>query len=37
MHVVDVGCGNGDVTLQAAELVGPDGLVTGVDRSRAML
>jgi 2-polyprenyl-3-methyl-5-hydroxy-6-metoxy-1,4-benzoquinol methylase len=22
MHVVDVGCGNGDVTLQAAELVG---------------
>jgi ubiquinone/menaquinone biosynthesis C-methylase UbiE len=37
MHVVDVGCGTGDVKLQAAELVGPDGLVTGVDRSTAML
>jgi SAM-dependent methyltransferase len=37
MHVVAVGCGTGDVALQAAELVGPGGLVTAVDRSPAML
>lgn len=31
--VVDLGCGGGDVTLIAADVVGPSGLVTGVDRS----
>lgn len=32
-HVVDLGCGGGDVCLIAAELVGRSGRVTGVDRS----
>jgi ubiquinone/menaquinone biosynthesis C-methylase UbiE len=31
--VVDLGCGGGDVTLIAADAVGPTGTVTGVDRS----
>jgi ubiquinone/menaquinone biosynthesis C-methylase UbiE len=33
MRVVDLGCGPGDVSLLAAEIVGPTGLVTGIDRS----
>jgi ubiquinone/menaquinone biosynthesis C-methylase UbiE len=33
MRVLDLGCGAGDVTFVAAELVGPDGSVVGVDRS----
>jgi SAM-dependent methyltransferase len=33
MRVLDVGCGAGDVTFVAADLVGPDGSVVGVDHS----
>jgi len=33
MRVLDLGCGPGDVSLVAAELVGPTGRVTGVDQS----
>jgi len=32
MHVLDLGCGTGDVSLLAAKLVGPNGLVLGVDQ-----
>jgi ubiquinone/menaquinone biosynthesis C-methylase UbiE len=33
MQVLDIGCGVGDVSLIAAELVGPFGTVLGIDRS----
>jgi SAM-dependent methyltransferase len=33
MRVLDIGCGGGDVSLMAAELVGPTGSVLGIDRS----
>jgi SAM-dependent methyltransferase len=33
MRVLDVGCGPGDVVFLAARLVGPEGIVIGVDRS----
>jgi SAM-dependent methyltransferase len=33
MRVLDLGCGTGDVTFVAADMVGRDGLVVGVDRS----
>ena len=33
MRVLDLGCGTGDVAFVAADLVGPDGHVVGVDRS----
>lgn len=33
MHVLDLGCGVGDVSLLAAEFVGPSGSVLGIDRS----
>jgi SAM-dependent methyltransferase len=33
MRMLDLGCGAGDVTFVAADLVGPDGSVVGVDRS----
>ena len=31
MHVLDIGCGAGDVTFLVSALVGPEGSVTGVD------
>ena len=33
MHVLDIGCGPGDVSFLAATLVGPSGSVLGIDRS----
>lgn len=35
-HVIDVGCGCGDTTIQLARLVGPSGHVTGADISEPM-
>jgi ubiquinone/menaquinone biosynthesis C-methylase UbiE len=32
MHVLDIGCGVGDVSFLAARLVGPSGSVIGIDR-----
>jgi SAM-dependent methyltransferase len=37
MRVLDLGCGPGDSTFLAADLVGPDGCVVGVDRSAEAL
>lgn len=37
MRVLDIGCGPGDVSLTAAELVGPDGSVVGVDVNPAII
>lgn len=37
MRVLDIGCGSGDVTLIAAELVGSAGHVVGIDRSVRMV
>ncbi|MGO1050120.1 class I SAM-dependent methyltransferase [Crossiella sp. CA198] len=37
MHVLDVGCGAGDVTFQLARIVGPTGSVTGVDADAGVL
>jgi ubiquinone/menaquinone biosynthesis C-methylase UbiE len=34
-RVLDIGCGAGDVSLIAADLVGPNGSVVGIDRSPA--
>ncbi|KAF9877130.1 hypothetical protein CkaCkLH20_05396 [Colletotrichum karsti] len=34
MRVLDVGCGPGDLTAHIANIVGPDGKVTGVDPSK---
>jgi SAM-dependent methyltransferase len=36
-RVLDVGCGNGAISLEAARAVGPGGRVTGVDLSEPML
>jgi 2-polyprenyl-3-methyl-5-hydroxy-6-metoxy-1,4-benzoquinol methylase len=37
MRVLDVGCGAGDVSMLAAEMVGPSGSVVGIDRSAQVL
>jgi ubiquinone/menaquinone biosynthesis C-methylase UbiE len=37
MRVLDLGCGAGDVAMLAAELVGPQGSVVGIDRSQEVL
>jgi ubiquinone/menaquinone biosynthesis C-methylase UbiE len=37
MRVLDLGCGTGDVSMLAAELVGPTGAVVGIDRSADVL
>jgi protein-L-isoaspartate O-methyltransferase len=34
MRVLDLGCGAGDVAFVAADLVGPEGEVVGIDRAR---
>jgi ubiquinone/menaquinone biosynthesis C-methylase UbiE len=36
-HVLDIGCGTGDDARELAELVGPEGKITGVDLSEAMV
>lgn len=37
MKVLDVGCGTGDLALQASKIVGDSGAVTGIDFSERML
>ncbi|MFE0753657.1 class I SAM-dependent methyltransferase [Inquilinus sp. NPDC058860] len=37
MRVLDLGCGAGDVSLLAAEIVGPTGVAIGIDRSAEVL
>ena len=37
MRVLDLGCGAGDVSMLAAELVGPLGVVIGIDRNPEVL
>src|SRR5262245_24222177 len=36
-HVLDVGCGTGQTSLELARRIGPDGRVTGIDISAPML
>src|SRR3954471_13768054 len=36
-HILDVGCGSGETTLELADAVGPSGEVVGADISRPML
>ena len=34
MHILDIGCGLGDVSFLAARLAGPNGSVMGIDRGK---
>lgn len=36
-RILDFGCGNGEVTAEIARLVGPEGMVVGVDTSESMV
>lgn len=36
-RILDLGCGSGEVTAEIAHLVGPDGIVAGVDSSEDMV
>ncbi len=36
-RILDLGCGRGEETLQAAQLVGPSGFATGLDLTEAMV
>jgi arsenite methyltransferase len=36
-RILDLGCGRGEETLEAAELVGPQGLATGLDLTASMV
>jgi ubiquinone/menaquinone biosynthesis C-methylase UbiE len=36
-RILDLGCGRGEETLQAAQLVGPSGLATGLDLTETMV
>ncbi len=37
MHCLDAACGNGEITLQIARMVAPEGLVVGIDADEAVL
>ena len=37
MHILDVGCGLGDVSFLAGDIVGPNGSVLGIDRDPSMI
>jgi len=37
MRILDLGCGAGDVSMLAAELVGPEGSIVGIDGSQEVL
>ena len=36
-RILDFGCGSGELTLQLKELVGPEGIVIGIDSSANMV
>ena len=37
MHILDIGCGLGDVSFLAARLAGPNGSVMGIDRGKELV